>query len=46
MTEGGLFLRVDSMVKIIQNKTVLDHINEIYSKNSKLSKHEKRNAVK
>ena len=27
ITEGGIFLRVDSMVKIIQNKTVLTVIN-------------------
>ncbi len=34
------------MVRIIQSKTVLEEINTIYSRNSHLSKEEKRNMVK
>lgn len=34
------------MTRILQNKTVLEHINELYSKNNNLSKQEKRNIVK
>lgn len=42
VTEGGLFLQVDSMVRIVQTKTVLEEIDMVYSKNSHLSKIEKR----
>jgi len=31
--DKGIFLRVDSAKKIVRNSTVLDYINEIYSKN-------------
>lgn len=34
------------MVRIIQNRTVLDEIDGIYASNSHLSKDEKRQAVK
>lgn len=38
ITENGLYLRVDSMVRIVQNKTVLDEINTIYKRCSQMSK--------
>lgn len=28
--KGGLFLRVDPTKKVVQNKTVMEHIDEIY----------------
>lgn len=46
LRESGLFLQVDSMARIVQNRSVLDLINEIYSKNKHLSKEEKRGLVK
>ena len=36
--ENGLYLRVDTMTKIIQDKTALEHINSIYKMNSHLCK--------
>lgn len=41
-----MYLQVDSIVRIIQNKTVLDEINSIYGQCPYLSKDEKRNTVK
>lgn len=38
LAENGLYLQVDSMVRIVQTKTVLEEINIIYAKNSHLSK--------
>lgn len=46
LTQGGLFLQVDSMIRIVQTKTVLEEIDIIYKKNSHLSKDEKREVVK
>lgn len=43
---SNLFLRVDSMTKIIQNKKVIDVINEIYFIHSNKGKEEKRNLLK
>lgn len=31
--EKGIYLRVDSAKKIVRNQTVLDYINDLYSKN-------------
>lgn len=31
--EKGIYLRVDSAKKIVRNQTVLDYINDVYSKN-------------
>jgi len=46
LTQGGLFLQVDSMIRIVQTKTVLEEIDIIYKKNSHLTKDEKREVVK
>lgn len=45
MLESGLYLRVDSITRIVQDKTVLEYINGIYMKHSHLNKDEKRNMV-
>lgn len=42
MLESGLYLRVDSITRIVQDKTVLEHINSVYKKHGHLSKDEKR----
>ena len=38
MLESGLYLKVNSITRIVQDKTVLEFINSIYKKNSHLSK--------
>lgn len=45
MLESGLYLRVDSITRIVQDKTVLEYINGVYLKNSHLNKEEKRSMV-
>ena len=45
MLESGLYLRVDSITRIVQDKTVIELINSIYKCNSHLSKEEKRSKV-
>jgi hypothetical protein len=45
LLEGGLFLKVDPTVKIVQSESALDLINKIYKINSALSKTEKRALV-
>lgn len=45
LLEGGLFLKVDPTMKIIQSESALDLINRIYKINSSLSKAEKRMLV-
>lgn len=42
MLENGLYLRVDGLTRIVQDRTVLQFINDFYLKNSHLSKEEKR----
>lgn len=44
--EGGIYLKVDTTNKIVRNKTVLESINEIYSKNGSLSKEDKRSLIR
>ena len=46
LLERGIFLRVDSAKKIVQNKTVLEYINELYMKNDTRDRDDKRNIVK
>ena len=43
--ENGLYLRIDPVNKIVQNKTVLEAINEIYRQEGK-ERDEKRQIVK
>jgi hypothetical protein len=42
LLEGGLFLKVDPTVKIVQSESALDLINRVYKLNSSLSRAEKR----
>lgn len=44
--ENGIYLKVDTTNKIVRNKTVLQCINEIYSKYPTLSKDEKRAMIR
>lgn len=46
LLEKGIFLRVDSAKKIVQNRTVLDYINELYKMNETRDRDDKRNIVK
>ena len=46
LQNDSLYLRVDSMTRIIQNRKVLDFINELYALNSTKSKEEKRIILK
>lgn len=46
LLDKGIFLRVDSAKKIVQNRTVLDFINELYKKNETKDRDDKRNLVK
>jgi hypothetical protein len=44
--EKGIYLRVDSAKKIVRNQTVLDYINDLYSKNKNKERDEKRTILK
>ena len=44
--EKGIYLRVDSAKKIVQDQTVLDFINSVYSKNKNKERDEKRVILK
>ncbi len=44
--EKGIYLRVDPAKKIVRTETVLDFINELYSKNKNKERDEKRNILK
>lgn len=46
MVEAGMFLRVDPTNKLVQNKSVLEYINEIYKINGDRDRDEKRQLVK
>lgn len=46
LLEGGLYLRVDPVNKIVRSESVLKLINELYGQYSSASKEEKRNVVK
>lgn len=46
LAEAGMFLRVDPTSKLVQNKSVLDYINELYKINSDRDRDEKRQIVK
>lgn len=46
IADTGLYLQVESMTRIVQSRTVLEEIDKLYSKNSNLSKDEKREALK
>ena len=44
--EKGIYLRVDSAKKIVRNQSVLDFINDVYSKNKNKDRDEKRAILK
>lgn len=44
--EKGIYLRVDSAKKIVRNQSVLDFINDVYSKNKNKDRDEKRTILK
>ena len=44
--DGALYLQVESMTRIVQDRSVLDFINDIYGKNKHLSRDEKRSILK
>ena len=46
LQNSNLFLRVDSLTKIIQNRKVLDVINELYFIHSNKDREEKRQLLK
>lgn len=46
LLENGLYLRVDGLTRIVQDRSVLDLINKVYITNSHLNKEEKRSLVK
>lgn len=46
LAEGGMFLRVDPTNKLVQSKSVLEFINEIYKINADRDRDEKRQLVK